>query len=188
MAGCVFCLDKQGYTSWENWYQEELINDSCFTPEFHFGYYRKSEYKWYAAWLLKFVRSDSKENTRANLLPELKQGKRNLLISKQAQCACTFNFQLTVKNEVDLWTLNAVWRQPFTWNDCQLLCHILLFPLQLKSSNFYKSQVYPLWHQVSVPLPVPQTGTACAAAALPSLCGTGLCREFTLKLGKYPFS
>lgn len=119
----------------------------------------------------------------------VKAGEKDPFISKQAQCACTFNFQLTVKNEVDLWTLTAVWRQPFTWNDCQLLCHILTFPLQLKSSNFYKSQVYPSWHQVFVPLCLhPVWGTACAAAALPSSCGTGLCREFTFKLGKYPFS
>lgn len=186
MAGRVFCLDKQGYTSWENWYQEELINDSCCSPEFHFRYYRKSECKWYAASLLKFGRSDSKENTRANLLPKLKQGK--ITCSHQSSSSVRAHSAFSW-----LWKMKLIFGHLMLCEGSlslamTVICSVtsLLFPCSWKAVTSTKATF--ILPDTKCPCPCPVPPQACAAAALPSSCGTGLCREFSLKLGKYPFS
>lgn len=188
MTGRVFCLDKHGYTSWENWYQEELINDSCCSPEFHFRNYRKSEYKLYAASLLKFGRSYSKENTRANLLPKLKQGKmtRSHHSSSSVSAHSAFSW---------LWKIKLIFGHLILYDGSlslamTVICSVtsLLFRYSWKAvSSPTKARFILPDTKCPCPCPVPAP-PACAAAALPTSCGTGLCRELSLKLGNYPFS
>lgn len=87
----------------------------------------------------------------------VKAGEKDPFISKQAQCACTFNFQLTVKNEVDLWTLTAVWRQPFTWNDMSAALSHPYFSLAAeKQQLLQKPGLSFLTPSVRAPLPAPR--------------------------------